>query len=244
MARRLTQPVTKRSFQRAFTLIEVMIAMVILTSLMFIANYSYSLYSEYWHGRLGSFDSTMHYHKGLLQVKETLDSSIPYIVIDNDTQDKQDRLTFYFLGRADGLTLVTAAPIFAEDTVQAAVVRIFSEKTTDGYQLIYEEAPLKTQLLTHLAQELNFSYRTILMTLAQPIQFDYLGWPAYEHKYHPDEVKNPQPPSWRSEYDAAVTQIQPVKLRLTSGNTQLIFDLPEGHKSLLDSYIRDREKPL
>ena len=63
-----------------YTLIEVLIAMVILMSLMFTANYSYSQYSGYWAGRLGQFDRTLFQFQGLLQVKDTIDSAIPYMV--------------------------------------------------------------------------------------------------------------------------------------------------------------------
>ena len=105
-----------------FTLIELLVAIVILMGLMFTANYSYSLYSKYWSGRLGNFDRTVFYAQGMWQLKDTLDATIPYIVT-----DQQQEYTFYFLGRADGFTAVTAAPIFASSPHHAAVIRVFVE---------------------------------------------------------------------------------------------------------------------
>lgn len=217
-----------------YTLIEVLIALTIFMGLMFMANYSYSLYSQYWHGRLGSFDQTLFHYRGLLQVKESIDSSIPYIVNGGEGLGQ----TFYFLGRADGFTLVSAAPIFAKTVNDAAVVRIFSERNSDGYQLVYEEAPLSENLLTRLDQQLDFKYRTVLMVTKQSVKFEYFGWRHMEHKKRPSG-KADSLPVWASQYDAAKTQVQPKKVRITLDGQPLEFDLPEGHQSLIDFYLDD-----
>ena len=218
---------------QGYTLIEVLIALTIFMALMFTANYSYSVYSQYWHGRLGSFDQTLFYYRGLLQVKESIDSSIPYIVNGGEGVEE----TFYFLGRNDGFTLVSAAPIFANTVNDAAVVRIFSEKNDDGFQLVYEEAPLSDNLLTNINQQLNFKYRTVLMVTKQAIKFEYFGWSAIEHKVRPSGQPESLP-SWRGQYDAAKTRVQPKKLRITLSGQPLEFDLPEGHQNLIDFYIK------
>lgn len=208
-----------------------MIALVILVSLIFTANYSYSLYINYWNGRLGDFDRTMFHYQGLLQVKETIDSSIPYVV----GNDKGD-YTFYFLGRDQGFTLVTAAPLFAPTINDASVVRIFSEQVEDGHQLVYEEAPLSDALLLNLEQQLQFKYRTVLLRSAEPIAFSYYGWDVREHKFnrqtHPSAVA-----SWKNQYDAAQTRIQPEQIEMRWGRQKLLFDLPEGHEKLINFYI-------
>ncbi len=219
------------NLQKGYTLVEMLIAMVILLSLMFTANYSYSLYSNYWAGRLGTFDRTMFYFQGLLQVKDTIDSAIPYIV----SNEKKEQ-TFYFLGRGEGFTLVTTAPIFAQTVNDAAVVRIFKEPTDEGFQLVYEEAPLSDGLLIDLDQVLNFKYRTVLMRTKQPIKFEYFGWKVREHKYElttfPDET-----PVWSASYDAAKTRIQPKRLRMTIGTEGFDYDLPEGHSKLINFFL-------
>ena len=222
------------NLQKGYTLVEMLIAMVILLGLMFTANYSYSLYSNYWAGRLGTFDRTLFYFQGLLQVKDTIDSAIPYIV-SNDEQEQ----TFYFLGRKEGFTLVTTSPIFAQTVNDAAVVRIFKEPTDEGYQLVYEEAPLSDSLLLSLDQVLDFKYRTVLLRTKLPIKFDYFGWKVREHKYElatfPDEQ-----PVWTASYDASLTRIQPKRVRMSIGTEALDYDLPEGHSKLINFFLEDR----
>jgi hypothetical protein len=206
--------------------------MVILVGLMFTANYSYSLYSQYWAGRLGSFDRTVFYFQGLLQVKETIDSSIPYIV------KKKNGHTFYFLGREEGFTLISASPIFAPTVNDAAVVRVFREKTDDGYQLVYEEAPLANKLLTKLDQIVDFKYRTVLMRTEHPIAFEYYGWMKREHKFERSVYLN-EAPKWSVTYDGAVTRIQPQRIRMKLGGNDFEYDLPVGHDKLINFYIED-----
>jgi prepilin-type N-terminal cleavage/methylation domain-containing protein len=221
--------------QNGYTLVEVLIAMVILLSLMFTANYSYSLYSNYWVGRLGTFDRTVFYYQGLLQIKETIDASIPYIVTDS----KQTH-TFYFLGRSEGFTLVTTAPVFAQTVNDAAVIRIFKEKTETGYQLVYEEAPLSDRLLFTLDQELDFKYRTVLMRTEQLIDFEYYGWKLREHKYSRNTFPT-ESQQWTGSYDAALTRVQPGRVRMTIGGQALEYDLPAGHDKLINFYLRSRD---
>ncbi len=222
--------------QRGFTLVELMIALVILVGLLFTANFSYSLYSRYWSGRLGEFDQSMFYYQGLLQVKNTVDSAVPYVV-KNDTEG----YSFYFLGRDEGFTLVSAAPIFAPTVNDASVVRIFREQVGNTYQLVYEEAPLLDGLLIHLNQQLAFKYRTVLMRTDQPITFEYFGWAQREHKFVQQNFPAAQP-SWSSQYDGAVTRLQPEKIAMTIGVDRLIFDLPVGHDKLINFYIDGPER--
>lgn len=224
----------RRDRSLGFTLIEVLIALVILMGLMFTANYSYSLYTQYWHGRIGNFDQTLFYYRGLLQLKETLDSSIPYIVRGGEGVKE----TFYFLGRTEGFTVVTAAPIFATTVNDAAVVRVFSERKGDGYQLVYEEAPLSDKVLINIDQQLDFRYRTVLMVSQYPIKFEYFGWSSMEHKVRPNG-KPESLPSWRAQYDAATTRVQPKKVKITINGQDLEYDLPEGHQSLIDFYLEE-----
>ena len=220
-----------RNKQQGYTLIELMLAVVVLMGLIFTANFSYSLYTRYWDGRLGSFDRSLYYYQGLLQVKETIESALPYIVT-----NEQNEHGFYFLGRDEGFTLVTAAPIFAPTVNDAAVVRIFREQTADGYQLVYEEAPLTDSLLVQLNQNLNFKYRTVLLRTREPITFNYFGWAVREHRFDRFTYRDFHP-EWSAFYDGAVTRIQPLRVGMSIGQQVLEYDLPVGHSKTLNFFL-------
>jgi prepilin-type N-terminal cleavage/methylation domain-containing protein len=222
--------INKRLYS-GYTLIEVLIAMVILVSLMFTANYSYSLYSNYWSGRLGQFDRTIFKFQGLLQTKDTIDAAIPYMV-----EDGHGAYTFYFLGRDQGVTFVSAAPIFGVTYNDASVVRLFIEKNGMKHQLVYEEAPLADEMLLRLEQRLNFKYRVVLFSSLEPLSFSYLGWRQADHKYSRENFGN-ESPNWQNSYDASVSRVQPLAIKLHIGSEALAYQLVEGHSALIGFYF-------
>lgn len=224
---------TKQQYS-GYTLIEVLIAMVILVSLMLTANYSYSQYSSYWAGRLGQFDRTLFKFQGLLQTKDTIDSVVPYIVEDN-----KGEYTFYFLGRDQGVTFVSAAPIFGVTQNDASVVRLFIEKAGPMYQLVYEEAPLADEVLLRLDQQLTFKYRLVLLSSTEPLSFSYFGWQQRVHKFLREDYGDILP-NWQNNYDAAVSQLQPLAIQLHIGNEVLTYQLVEGHRSLINFYLDEQ----
>jgi prepilin-type N-terminal cleavage/methylation domain-containing protein len=226
----------KKRQHSGYTLIEVLIAMVLLVSLMFTANYSYSMYSGYWAGRLGQFDRTIFQFQGLLQTKDTIDSAIPYIV-----EDATGGYTFYFLGRDQGVTFVSAAPIFGVTQNDASVVRLFVEKVGAVYQLVYEEAPLADAVLIRLDQQLTFKYRLVLLSSTEPLSFSYYGWQQWEHKYLRQDYENILP-TWQNSYDAATSRVQPLAMRLHIGNQVLAYQLAEGHRKLINFYLDEQSE--
>lgn len=216
---------------KGFTLIEMLIATVLLLMVLATANYTYAFYNQYWNGRLGHFDRTVFTAKSLMQTQMAIESAIPYVV---ETEVK-GKYGFYFLGRDEGLTLVSASPIFSKVANASAVVRIFREKTESGYQLVYEEAPLDEQLLLSLDQELEFNYRVVTLTGKNQIEFSYFGWPSREDRY--GLKPNSGLRQWFSEYDSARSRMQPLKIKIEIDGEALVFDISEGHEKLLNFYF-------
>lgn len=214
-----------------FTLIEMLISTVLLLMVLATANFAYSFFNQYWNGRLGHFDQTLFSARSMLQTQMAIESAIPYVV----ETEKKGTYGFYFLGRDEGLTLVSASPIFSNVANASAVVRIFREQTEDGFQLVYEEAPLDQQLLLSLDQELTFNYRIVMASHKEKIAFSYFGWPSREDRY----ALTPKPllRRWFTEYDAAKTRMQPLKVKIEIDNEALVFELPEGHEKLLNFYF-------
>ena len=216
--------------QQGFTLVETLIAMVILMSLIFTANYTYSFYTRYWSGKLGQFDQSLFTARGLLQLKQAVESAIPYVV-----RGEGDDVGFYFLGRDEGFTLVSASPIFGSTEHSSSVIRVFREQENGHYQVVYEEAPLSRELLVDLEQELTFTNRLVLFKTEQPISFDYYGWPNRNARYSQTTDANKR--LWRAIYDGAKTDIQPLAIRMHIGEQSAIFRLSEGHEKLINFYL-------
>ena len=161
---------------RGFTLIELLIALTIFGMVIGIATYGYSLFSRHWEGRLGHFQRAQDQYQRLDLVVAALENTLPYVV-----RGPTGAPGFYFLGREEGLTLVTMSPIFSAGNL--AVVRVFREPSGNGgWNLLYEEAPLKGVQLRLASQTLPFQHRMVVLRDLPDLAFSYFGWRSIEKR--------------------------------------------------------------
>ena len=216
-----------RSRVAGFTLVELLISIAIMSMVIGLASYGFSLFSQHWDGPRKSFDRSVGQVQRLDLVSRALGDAIPWVV-----RDETNRPGFYFLGREEGVTLVTASPIYAVDA--PAVVRIFREPEAGGrWRLVYEEAPLSSVRLTKASQILPFQHRLIILQGIEAISFRYLGWNTGQERFG-DEVGSLVPPQWFSEFDGLVRAHQPVRVALTLGEFETTFSMPDRTSVLLN----------
>jgi prepilin-type N-terminal cleavage/methylation domain-containing protein len=207
---------------RGFTLIELLIALAIFGLVMGIATYGYSLFSRHWEGRLGRFEQAQDQYQRLDLVVAALENTLPYVV-----RDDQGRAGFYFLGREEGLTLVTMSPVF--NPGQLAVIRVFREPAADGaWNLLYEEAPLGKTPLRLASQVLPFQHRMLVLSDVPELGFGYFGWRSLQERADAPEMPELHyKPDWSQEYDGLVLRMHPQRIALRVGGTQAIVFVPE-----------------
>jgi prepilin-type N-terminal cleavage/methylation domain-containing protein len=198
-----------------FTLVEILIAVTILAMVIGIATYGYSLFSRDWSGRLGRFASAQGELQRLDLVVRALEDTLPFVV-----RDPTGEPGFYFLGRDEGLTLVTSSPVFGESNL--AVIRLFREAAGGGrWNLVYEEAPLRgASALRVSTQRLPFQDRMIVLRDLQRLEFAYYGWESPAIRVAAaDQPELGLAARWWSEYDGLVRRQHPqrIALRLDGG---------------------------
>jgi len=103
---------------RGFSLLEMLVAVVVLSMVIGISTYAYSLFIRQWDGHLGRFDGAQAQYQRLEWLATALQDTLPYVV-----RDDKGELGFYFLGRDEGLTSVTMSPIFGVG--EPALIRVF-----------------------------------------------------------------------------------------------------------------------
>ena len=79
---------------RGFTLVEMLVALVVLSLVIGISTYAYSLFARQWDGKLGRFEQAQAEYQRLEWLAAALQDTLPYVVRDDDGQ-----IGFYFLGR-------------------------------------------------------------------------------------------------------------------------------------------------
>jgi prepilin-type N-terminal cleavage/methylation domain-containing protein len=218
---------------KGFTLVELLITMAIMALIMAVAGFNYNQYSQFWHKRFGNFDQQQAQMRGKLQLRDALNAMAPYIV-----KNSNGDWVYYFLGREEGLTFITYAPIFAQEG-GTSVVRVFREPQQDGnFRLIYEEAPLSPISLTQVDQVLNFQYRLVIADDLPEINFSYFGWPNRDAKYN-KETSSGIKASWSNNYDGAETKLQPDKVKISSAFVEFNLNVAAGDKKLLNLFLPD-----
>lgn len=204
---------------RGFTLVEMLVAMVVLSLVIGISTYAYSLFARQWDGKLGRLEQAQANYQRLEWLAASLEDTLPYIV-----RDDEGEIGFYFLGRDEGLTLVTMSPIV--QTEQPALIRVFREPDGNGaWQLVYEEAPFDRQLLVRANQRLEFRHRIIIARDLPRPEFRYFGWPDLSAWLMSGEAPD-SGRSWFEEYDGMMRRYHPALIELRLGDSATVFAVP------------------
>lgn len=211
-----------RALVRGFTLIEMLIAMAIFGLVVGIASYGYALFSRHWEGRLGRFEQAQDHYQRLDLVVTALENTLPYVV-----RDDQGAGGFYFLGRDEGLTLVTLSPVFTPG--ELAVVRVFREPGADGrWNLLYEEAPLVGVHLRRASQTLPFQHRMVVLRDVPDLRFAYFGWPSVDERLAAaNEPELGLQPKWMTSLDGVVARVHPQRIAIGIGGEEAVVFVPE-----------------
>jgi prepilin-type N-terminal cleavage/methylation domain-containing protein len=203
-----------------FTLLELLISVVILSMVIGLSTYSFSLFSGHWVSR--EYDQLK--SQGDYQLFQLLDRSItaclPWIV-----RTSNGDTGFYFLGRAEGMTFVTAQPIVEVDA--PAVVRIFREPDGPGrYKLVYEEASIAGLTLSDASQVLPFKNRIVIARNLSNLNFRFYGWSSSAARAEAMSAETGLVPGWQSTFDGLVGATHPDKLAIEIDEVTWTSDVP------------------
>jgi len=186
-----------------FSLVELLVSMVLLSTIVMLASYSYSQFAKYWDGRLGKFDSVFLELRDEWLLSDILSSIHPYVVKNN-----QNIPRFYFEGNVNGFVAVSNKSI--SQVSIGAVIRISLVLNDDlTYDMLYEEAPMAYSALTRLTESPQFSAPKLLFAGLVDPKFTYFG-PQVRRE---EEILRPD--TWSSSYNSASTLFHPKKIRFS-----------------------------
>jgi len=210
---------------KGFSLLEMLVAMTVLSMVIGISTYAYSMFIRQWDGHLVRFDEAQAQYQRLEWLAAALEDTLPYVV-----RDDEGELGFYFLGRDEGLTLVTMSPIFGVG--EPALIRVFREPDEgDAWRLVYEEAPFAGTA----DQRMEFRHRLVIARgLPLPV-FRYFGWADLQSRVTAEESLSAAR-SWFDEYDGIVRHFHPEKIELRLGRDAAVFQVPVRVDALVTAY--------
>ena len=212
-----------------FSLLEMLVAVVVLSMVIGISTYAYSMFIRQWDGHLGRFDEAQAQYQRLEWLAAALEDTLPYLV-----RDDKDEFGFYFLGRDEGLTSVTMSPIFGVG--EPALIRVFREREESGaWRLVYEEAPFAGNVLAQADQRMDFRHRLVVARGLPRPEFRYFG-PANLQSRIGLEDSPGAGQAWFDEYDGLRRQYHPEKIELRVGTDVAVVDIPMRADALVANY--------
>ncbi len=214
---------------RGFSLLEMLVAVVVLSMVIGISTYAYSMFIRQWDGHLGRFDEAQAQYQRLEWLAAALEDTLPYAV-----RDDKGELGFYFLGRDEGLTSVTMSPVFGVG--EPALIRVFREpEDGDTWRLVYEEAPFAGNVLVQADQRMEFRHRLVVARGLPRPEFRYFGWADLQSRVNAEESLSPGH-AWFDEYDGLLRQFHPEKIELGLESDAAVFEIPARANALVATY--------
>ncbi|EEZ85678.1 hypothetical protein VME_44020 [Vibrio harveyi 1DA3] len=211
--------------QKGFTLVEMLVASVIMMAVLLIASTSYSFFHDRWFKDKGQFYQLVVEKKSQLMMLDVLNGTLPYLV------RGKGKASYFFEGDGQQFEAVTELPIFGTDP---ALVQISVQAVGDGtFQVIYKEAPILNSSFALDSSKPDFKYEKVLFEGLEIAGFRYLGWESLEDKnLFLDEFEGK--PQWSDAYSAQAVKTMPVAIALTVGDEVLRFLLPEDNSYMLN----------
>lgn len=183
-----------------FSLIELLVALAILSMTILISSMGYSFFMEKWDGQLNKFDQQALIAKRLQMVRQALYNTAPYIVKKSD-----GKAGFFFDGNEDSFVGVTRRSIFGGEF--PAVYRVKVSQADDfSYALVYQEQSLENKPLLSVEQPIVFGEEIALLSELSDIRIQYFGFENLTQK-----VSNKKQ-SWWKTYNGLQRNLMPATL--------------------------------
>lgn len=209
-----------------FTLIEVLIATMVLSAVVYLATLSYSMFLNVWEEKRLTDTSAINGYRSHILVRSALESIYDYYVTD-PANEKKGLHYPYFKGGRDTLEFVTLSSVFKKGVPAAARIRLKDQDNGDEkYRaIVYEEAPLDNAYIKYYSDNLKYSRLMAVYTGIKKINIRYYG--VWETKWMPEKHDFETIYKWQETFDGkkknAVPEIIEMTLITDNGDKTLFF---------------------
>lgn len=218
----------KITSSRGFSLVEVMIALVILMMVLFIGNLAYRTYSTYWHKELGDFEQQVSELKGITNVHSIIRNIKPMVFRGGKLGGY-----VYFEGGDSIIRAIANEAISVTGSAAAFEVQVVNNNS-DGVDVIYREFPIVDTAVIEEAQIGEYGQSINLLTGVEDVRFEYFGWKSYDDFAafeRSDNTISLSDKIWFGLYSGKDTLISPeaVKMRIKQNGIWSELVIPLSH---------------
>lgn len=196
--------------QSGFTLVELLISTALLSLILFVASYSFSLFAGSWGKELGRYEQTAKFTRNIELVRRVFASTIPLLV---DRGDGTQNSALYLDGRKQFLRAASRYGVFTTDSV---IYQLSLESTDEGgEQLIYQEVASNQVLLDSYEQAITFSNKLVLLDSVSQVVFSYFGWENSQQKSVQQSGMGIASKVWQESFNAKEKQLFPESMKVS-----------------------------
>lgn len=207
-----------------FTLIEVLIATLVLSMVIYLATISYAVFLDTWERkRLLDVVAIQEYRSRFL-LRNSLESIFDYYVTDPKSERINRRFPF-FKGEKERLEFVTLSSVFHKGKPAVARIRLQKNEANDSKALIYEEASLEQRYIRYNDDSLEYEIGMPICENLKSLHIRYFG--VWETKF--DLLKDAfvTEYKWQETFEGkkrnATPDIIEIKVGFGAGETNLVF---------------------
>ncbi len=213
---------------KGFTLIEVLIATIILTGIIYLAAISYSVFLDTWGREIAADKGTLDRYRKQALLRASLESIYDYYVTD-PADEKKGIYYPFFKGTATSMEFVTLSSVFYGDVPAVArleVVRGQAEpEAGELCRLTYEEAPLDRNYVKYAGSSIRFKRSMVVYEGYQACRFRYFG--EWKTKFIPEKNGFETSYRWQNTFFGKERQTIPEKVEMMldngEGKVKLVF---------------------
>lgn len=198
-----------------FTLVELLISMTILSMIMLLGSWSFSLFTSKWEGRLGHFSQSVSQAKDLILLNDIVSSIIPYVYLSSN------KPAYYFRATPTELYGVTQSSIFHPESPVAFKMTVETNSDASKY-LLYQEAELG---VIASKESINYTHEKVLVEQAEGIHFAIFGWENVDKKMASEDPLSAQglKPLWHDKYDSADSSLMPISVAIYWDGSEILL---------------------
>jgi hypothetical protein len=191
---------------QGFTVIEMLVSGIILSIVVGLCFFSMALYLNEWeHNRLGDTEPVEAYRQQRL-VTSAVESAWEYYVTDR-ANERMDQYYHYFKGSDTAVAFVTTCPVFLDQEVAAARLRLVNGTDQNVQQLVYEEATLNTTYIRYHDDPLDYPFSLALDLPGKYFRMKYYGF--QELRFLPELEDFEEILAWHETYDSKERGVMP-----------------------------------
>ena len=223
---------------RGFTLIELMIAISILSLLMFTGTYAYQLFMSQAEKSLGTFEVTAVEMKNFSLLQDLVIGIQPYIIWEKNHESRKP--TFFFEGHEHSLLSISHSGIYSTDNLE--IFRLSAQAKENGKtDLIVQTLSSDNLLLLDSEQELLFENELVLFRNLDTVEFSYYGWNHFMEESEAIESNKDANPIWHNQYSGLAAQMIPeivkIIIKVENKESEFIIDVDKNSLHYLTPYL-------